>query len=124
MNADTLTRTEFDMLQSEAVACLSVEGNTEYLHSIANLALLNAGDNAALNNSTFDVKRNKIIELDKCGEYIPFCTKMVFLKYYSPSENNQLHFWGQSDRIAYISAMNSVLHDYLEEEIQIETEAK
>lgn len=124
MNADTLTRIEFDMLQSEAVACLSVEGNTEYLHSIANLALLNAGDNAALNNSTFDVKRNKIIELDKCGEYIPFCTKMVFLKYYSPSENNQLHFWGQSDRIAYISAMNSVLHDYLEEEIQIETEAK
>ena len=112
------------MLQNEAVASLSVQGNTEYLHSIANLALLNTGDNAALNNSTFDVKRNRIIELDKRGEYIPFCTKMVFLKYYSASENNQLHFWGQTDRVAYINEMNVVMSDYLEEEIQTEMEGE
>lgn len=124
LNAETLTRTEFDMLQNEAVASLSVQGNTEYLHSIANLALLNTGDNAALNNSTFDVKRNRIIELDKRGEYIPFCTKMVFLKYYSASENNQLHFWGQTDRVAYINEMNVVMSDYLEEEIQTEMEGE
>ena len=38
--------------------------NTKYdKHSIANLALLNTSDNSALNNSTFDVKRNKIIEM-------------------------------------------------------------
>lgn len=63
------------------------------------LALLNTADNAALNNSTFDVKRNDIIQMDKKGQYIPFCTKMVFLKYYTPSAENQLHFWGQADSV-------------------------
>ena len=115
-------RMEFETVQSKVVRRLSVEGNTEYLHSIANLALLNMSDNAALSNSTFDVKRNVIIEMDKKGQYIPFCTKMVFLKYYTPSKDNQLHFWGQTDRIAYVKAMNTVLQSYLEEPIQHEME--
>jgi hypothetical protein len=115
-------RMEFETVQSKVVRRMSVEGNTEYLHSIANLALLNMSDNAALSNSTFDVKRNVIIEMDKKGQYIPFCTKMVFLKYYTPSKDNQLHFWGQTDRIAYVKAMNTVLQSYLEEPIQHEME--
>lgn len=53
-------------------------------------------------------------DMDKKGQYIPFCTKMVFLKYYTPSAENQLHFWGQADRIAYIKAINDVLSDYIE----------
>ena len=87
-----------------------------------NLALLNLSDNAALNNSTFDVKRNEIIEMDKKGQYIPFCTRMVFLKYYTPSAENQLHFWGQADRVAYINAINTVLADYLAEPIILDKE--
>lgn len=117
-----LEREEFDALQAEVVQILSAEGSLEYMHSIANLALLNSSDNAALNNSTFDVKRNRIVEMDKQGQYIPFCTKMVFLKYYTPSEKNQLHFWGQADRIAYVQAINEVLKDYLEEPITVEEE--
>lgn len=115
-----LERQEFEAVQQEVIKALSVEGNAEYLHAISNMALLNTGDNAALNNSTFDVKRNEIIEMDKTGKYIPFCTKMVFLKYYTPSENNQLHFWGQADRIAYVQAINTVLKNYLPEDIRIE----
>ena len=110
----SLERTEFETIQKKVLDLLSVSGNNEYLHSIANLALLNTADNAALNNSTFDVKRNKIIEMDRKGQYIPFCTKMVFLKYYTPSENNDLHFWGQPDRIAYVNEINKVLEGYLE----------
>lgn len=117
-----LDRRVFESLQERVVGLLSVEGNVEYLHSISNLALLNSGDNAALNNSTFDVKRNEIIEMDKRGKYIPFCTKMAFLKYYTPSECNQLHFWGQADRNAYVDAMNTVLKEYLTEKITIEKE--
>jgi hypothetical protein len=117
-----IERNEFEAVQNQVVQRLSVEGNTEYMHSIANLALLNMSDNAALNNSTFDVKRNAIIEMDKKGQYIPFCTKMVYLKYYTPSEDNQLHFWGQADRIAYVKAINTVLQSYLEEPIQLEME--
>ena len=120
INRSKLERQDFESIQAKVIQKLSLQGNTEYLHSIANLALLNKNDNAALNNSTFDVKRNSIIEMDKHGQYIPFCTKMVFLKYYTPSEENQLHFWGQADRIAYIRAMNTVLRDYLAEEINTE----
>ncbi len=115
-----LGRLKFEEIQSKVVQKLSSEGSIEYIHSIANLALLNTSDNAALNNSTFDVKRNAIIEMDKRGQYIPFCTKMVFLKYYTPSAHNQLHFWGQQDRIAYIKAINRILEGYLAEEISFE----
>ncbi|SHJ37684.1 DUF262 domain-containing protein [Hespellia stercorisuis] len=117
-----LERAEFDNLQQKVISLLSVSGNTEYLHSIANLALLDISDNAALNNATFDVKRNVIVEMDKKGQYIPFCTKMVFLKYYTPSAENQLHFWGQADRVAYVQAINTVLADYLSEPITLEKE--
>lgn len=122
INKPKLERTEFDALQQRVIELLSVRGNAEYLHSIGNLALLRSDDNAALNNSTFDVKRNLIINMDKEGQYIPFCTKMVFLKYYTPSEENQLHFWGQSDRSAYVEAMNKVLGPYLAEPITIAEE--
>lgn len=115
-------RKEFEEVQNKVVQRLSVEGNTEYMHSISNLALLNISDNVALSNSTFDVKRNIIIEMDKRGQFIPFSTKMVFLKYYTSSEYNQLHFWGQADRIAYVQAMNTVLQNYLAEPIQHEME--
>ena len=121
-NKEHLERAEFEAIQERVTGKLSVQGNLEYMHSIANLALLNMSDNAALSNSTFDVKRNAIIEMDKRGQFIPFCTKMVFLKYYTPSARNQLHFWGQEDRIAYVNAINSVLKDFLDDEISIEKE--
>lgn len=114
-----LERIEFDELQRRVFEVLSEKGNVEYIHSIGNLALLKSDDNAALNNSAFDVKRNMIISMDREGKYIPFCTKMVFLKYYSPSSENQLHFWGQSDRAAYLQAMNQVLAPYLQEPIEM-----
>ena len=119
---DKLEGQEFSEIQQKVVDLLSVKGNTEYMHSIANMALLSSADNAALNNSTFDVKRNEIIKMDKAGQYIPFCTRMVFLKYYTPSADSQLHFWGHADRIAYVEAMNTVLVNYLEEPIVLEKE--
>ena len=123
---ENLSREIFEPLQAEAYQALSADSGIDYMNSIANLALLNSADNSALNNSTFDVKRNEIVELDKAGRYIPFCTKMVFLKYYTPSDKNQIHFWGQDDRAAYIQTINAVLNGdknhYLTKNIEIETE--
>ena len=56
---------------------------------------------------------HKIISMDKTIEYIPVCTRRVFLKYYTDSDKNQLHFWGKADRKAYIQNMNEVLRPYL-----------
>lgn len=117
-----LEKEEFLAAQKKVIEKLSAKRGEDYLHSIGNLALLDCRGNAALSNSAFDVKRNKIIEMDQRGEYIPFCTKMVFLKYYTPSEENQIRFWAQEDRRAYIGAMNRVLRKYLECEISAEQE--
>lgn len=122
LNKADINGDKFKELQREIIDVLSLKENVDYLHSIANLALLNTRDNAALNNSTFDVKRNQIVEMDKNGAFIPFCTKNVFLKYYTPSKKNQLHFWGQADRIAYINAINEKLKHYLPEPIAYEKE--
>jgi uncharacterized protein with ParB-like and HNH nuclease domain len=110
---DKLSGDTFTALFDRVVAILSEDGSFDYTHSLSNLALLKQSDNSALKNSTFDVKRNKILEMDKTSDYIPVCTRRVFLKYYTPSESNQLHFWGKADRDGYISAMDKVLRAYL-----------
>lgn len=102
----------FAPIFEEVVANLSENGNKEELHTLDNMALLSTADNSTLNNSTFDVKRNKIIEMDKSTDYIPVCTRRVFLKYYTESDKNQLHFWSEADRKAYIKNMNKVLKPY------------
>lgn len=115
-NYENITKVIFDVIFAEVFALLSESEDRSYIDSITNMALLSVADNAALNNSTFDVKRNKILEMDKNGEYIPICTRRVFLKYYTESKDNQLQFWGEADRNAYIDAMlgdTSVLYKYL-----------
>lgn len=104
---------DFKTLQEKIVGQLSPKGETDTLHSIDNLALLDVSDNAALSNYVFDAKRNIIIDLDKQGRYIPYCTKMVFFKYYTPSDHVQVHFWGPEDRKAYEANIKTKLAYYL-----------
>ena len=109
-------RDEFNAVAPAVIKILSDGDDKSQMHTLSNMALLTVGENTALNNSTFDVKRMKIIAMDKDGEYIPTCTRNVFMKYYSSSDT-KLHFWSEEDRKGYISAMNSVLYDYKEKKI-------
>jgi uncharacterized protein with ParB-like and HNH nuclease domain len=113
VNDEKLTGDKFSTLFNRITTILSEDGSIEYTHSLSNLALLGQSDNSALNNSAFDVKRNKILEMDKTSDYIPVCTRRVFLKYYTPSESNQVHFWGKADRDGYVAEMDNVLRVYL-----------
>lgn len=106
-------RNEFNAVAPAVINILSDGDDKSQMHTLSNMALLTVGENAALNNSTFDVKRMKIIAMDKAGEYIPVCTRNVFMKNYSSSDT-KLHFWSEEDRKGYISAMNNVLYDYKE----------
>lgn len=110
---ENTTEEQFNTWFEKVIQALNLEQNIDYIHKLSNMALLGTFDNSALNNSTFDVKRDKIIEMDKNGDYIPICTRRVFLKYYTPSGENQLHFWGEADRDAYIDAINEILKPYL-----------
>jgi hypothetical protein len=82
-------------------------------HSIRNLALLSSADNSRLSNSVFEVKRRMILELDRRGDYVPVCTRNVFLKYYAEADAQQPHFWSEADKSSYLNELRSRLHPYL-----------
>ena len=116
LSSGVISRNDFENIKDTVTAKLSSDNGEDYIHSINNLALLNSGDNSALSNSTFDVKRTKIIAMDQSGDFIPFCTKMVFLKYYTDSGNTKLHFWCEEDRKSYLEHIKQVLVNYLAKE--------
>lgn len=108
-----ITQSEFDQIAADAFAALSENEDTRYVDLISNMALLSREINSKLNNSVFAVKRDAIIALDKKGAFIPYCTKKVFLKYYTSSISTQFEFWGVEDREAYLYAMKETLSPFL-----------
>lgn len=101
----SITRVQFLNLFPQVVSLLSESGEIDYLHTMSNMALLSRNMNSAFRNSTFAVKRAKMLDKDRQGEYIPICTRRVFLKYYTETERQQLSFWGKVDRDAYIERL-------------------
>lgn len=115
-----ITKEIFIDLHGKIITELSAtDDKDEYINRIDNLALPDSKSNTALSNSVFDVKREKIIKRDMEGEFIPLCTKRVFLKYYTKN-NSQLHFWTKQDRDDYITAINEVLANYLRKPIKFD----
>lgn len=84
------------------------------MHGIENLALLAAENNSSLSNGPFIEKREKIIEMDKDGEFIPICTKNVFLKYYTKNLSN-VYFWSKQDQEDYKDSIIKTLENFLGE---------
>ena len=83
-----------------------------YQDEFANMALLGKVDNSTLNNSTFDVKRRKIIDMLGTN-FVPIATERVFLKAIKGCETDKLFYWGDSDRKAYIEDVRIKLKNYL-----------
>jgi hypothetical protein len=77
-------------------------------NSIANLALLDMGTNRSYKNAIFPVKRERIINLDRQGQFVPPATRNVFLKYYS-QQPTQLLLWDDEDQSAYDRAIHDKL---------------
>jgi len=115
LRREPLREQDFRPLERVLTTALSQDGDTaaEDVDSIANLALLAGGDNTALSNSVFAVKRSVVLDLDKAGSYIPVCTRNVFLKYYSPGDEHQMHFWSRWDREHYLKEIVERLRPYL-----------
>lgn len=106
-------RNDFFALQIEI---LNRFGDKELLdmHGIENLALLTTKNNSSLSNGPFIEKREKIIEMDKNGEFIPICTKNVFLKYYSEELSN-VYFWSKQDQKEYKNSIIETLENFFGE---------
>lgn len=111
VDRDNLTKEEFDSLFIEISEMIKDDYGVE-LHNIDNLALLDMRNNSSVSNNFFDVKRNMIIEKDRNGEFIPVCTRNVFLKYYS-SDPSQIHYWSAIDREDYLNAIKTSLSQFI-----------
>ena len=78
-------------------------------------SLLSCPDNARLNNAIFPVKRDRIINMELEGKFIPPCTRNVFLKIYSKADS-QPFFWSYEDKQNYVNEIKKVFnnfkHDY------------
>lgn len=109
-----ISEDNFRPLERELTELFTLTSDSDHggVDSIANLALLGSGDNSALSNSVFEVKRREILRLDGEGSYIPICTRNVFLKYYTEAAQ-QFHFWGPKDRESYLTALLDMIGGYL-----------
>lgn len=109
--AGDFTGDKFSQLSSRVLEMLNRDNEPD--HSICNMALLSSKDNSSLSNSVFEVKRQMILALDRAGEYVPVCTRNVFLKYYADADAQQPHFWSDKDKASYLNAIRSTLKQYL-----------
>lgn len=112
-NKNIQTQNNFNSISKIYSEVVVSKLDVEYKDLLGNLALLGKDDNSVLNNSTFDVKREIITKELTAISYIPICTQHVFLKKYTPSDRNDMFFWGDDDRAEYVKEIKTVLGNYL-----------
>lgn len=101
----------FDPLYDRVVAYFKEDRDEAADHSIANLALLDEHTNKSYKNAVFAVKRQRLLQLDQAGIFVPLCTRNVFLKCYSPQVDNVM-FWREADSDGYLEVMTSTLVNF------------
>lgn len=87
----------------------------EYKNFIGNLTLLDAGTNRSYGNALFQTKRQRIIENDKKGLFVPPCTRNLFLKYYTSDNTSSSVWknkWTESDAEAYKENIKELLKEF------------
>jgi len=105
------TNEEFDALYEEILQIFGEATEGEAVNGIANLTLLDEHTNRSYKNAPFAVKRQRLLELDQHGIFVPLCTRNVFLKCYSPQVDNAM-FWSEEDQQGYQEAITNVLGNF------------
>jgi hypothetical protein len=109
---------KFKSLYQQIVAIVEPEDENaiEDKDSLLNLTLLDSVMNRSYGNALFPTKRQRIIDGDKNGKFIPPCTKNIFLKYYTldSADNSQWkNAWKQTDGDAYLKEIHSTIDKFL-----------
>ncbi|MCL2311105.1 MAG: DUF262 domain-containing protein [Firmicutes bacterium] len=80
--------------------------------TIMNLALLDSGTNRGYGNALFPTKRQKIIEREQAGVFIPICTKNLFMKFYTQKDTETSQWkntWTNDDAKSYLKAIHKTI---------------
>lgn len=111
---ESATDTQFHDLHTRVLAAFKEDSEVD--DSIGNLTLLDAQTNRGYGNAVFAVKRERILELDQRGIFVPLCTRNLFLKCYSQGVDHLL-FWSVKDSQGYLEAMcNTLVNFFLDKQ--------
>lgn len=91
-----------------------VDLTTKKKDYLSNLTLLDSATNREYKDAPFAYKRYCIVKNDRLGDrFIPLCTRNLFLKYYTDSNNESSYLdtmrWNSSDREGYMKAMHEAV---------------
>lgn len=103
----------FDTVLGFYNSCRRTQGEPTIIHELYNLTLLSGSVNTAIGKSVFEVKRQKLVQMDAKGMFIPYCTKKVFLKYCNINDDDfevqETACWEDSDKANYRKDIISVI---------------
>ena len=81
---------------------------------LGNLTLLDAETNRGYGNSSFAVKRQWVLGLERTAKYLLPCTRNVFTKSVAPAPVSLLH-WTPDDAAAYLKVIGDSLDHFFAE---------
>jgi hypothetical protein len=102
----------FEPLYAEILKYFGEDEAGDPDNTIGNLTLLDQETNRSYKNAVFPVKRQRVVELDAHGVFVPHCTRNVFLKSYSPQVGHTMH-WTQEDADSYRQAVLETLRAFI-----------
>lgn len=83
------------------------------VHHIKNMALIDKDTNAKLQYNLMDKKRALLIESQNNGVFIPLGTQLVFSKHFTAGTPDSMKYWLHDDREAYYDKLNSVYNYFI-----------
>lgn len=106
-----------------------VDLTTKKKDYLSNLTLLDSATNREYKDAPFAYKRYCIVKNDRLGDrFIPLCTRNLFLKYYTDSNNESSYLdamrWNSSDREGYMKAMHEAVDPIFDSVIVEEKEVQ
>lgn len=108
-------RFPFDIFKKEKWDIEHIHATADYTDepddSLGNLTLLDSATNRSYKNAPFQEKRAVIIERESKGQFVPLCTKNIFLKVYSTSLDD-MNLWNEADKTNYISKLTETLEQF------------
>lgn len=87
-------------------------GEDDKMDDIGNLTLLDSKTNRGYKNWTFAAKREFLLQKEEQGQFIPLCTKNIFMKAYSKSVTD-LMMWNNDDANWYQDQFLRVMEPYV-----------
>lgn len=110
----------FEVLSTKILEHFGEAYQTEGLHNIGNLTLLDATTNRAYKNAPFAVKRSTILAREKEGTLILPCTRDLFLKCYSEKPGN-LRRWTPEDGEAHETVILHTMEQFFAKEGELQS---